>query len=560
MIPDPPFRSEMARILALRKEELEDRGADYAREWTARLRKHAGAPALFPIQGVALEVAHRAKAPCGMLGNVVVGGGKTLIFALIPQVADLTNPVLFLDPALQAPTANEYWKWSEHYWFEPPKVVPYSWLSKPDGTDLLTRLQPDAILADECQALRNFTAARTKRFIRYMQDNPDTRFFGLSGTLTTTSVKDYAHLCELALRDGSPLPLSDELLKKWAAVLSADGEPSDECYTLLAPLLKWAGDEAKPSGPDRDTPYQRAFALRFRTTPGTVNSEGSSCNARIVVRGHRFAISDTLQEHINTLANRWVLPDETEVVDGLSFHRNLRTLSMGFFYVWEWPEGVVDEEYLAARRGWARESFKWLEYNAHEGCDSPYLLEQAVLSGRFPHLHGTLTAWINQRDKPEPPSVPVWLDYGPILEAISWATSRGQAIIWFQHDAVGKALEGFGIPTFWEGTPDPEKHPIVALSIQVYHRGWNFQAWNEQLVMEPPTSAAIWEQLIGRTHRTGQQAEVVQVHVFQHTWPIRTVFTRAYKRAQYMQNTTKQPQKLLYAELQNISCAPREHS
>ena len=548
---------EMTRILEIRREELEDRGADLAREWTARLRKHAAAPSLFPIQGVALEVAHRAKAPAGLLGNITVGGGKTLIFALIPQVANLSRPLLLLEPSLIEPAQREWWKWSRHYYFEPPKVLPYSELSSPGGTDVLTRMVPDAILSDECQALKRFTAARTKRFLRFMQSRPETRFFGLTGTLTTTTIKDYAHLAELALRNNCPMPLHEGLLDLWASVLSADGEPSGQAYYHLKPLLKWAGIGVPQQVTEREkkAAYQEAFSRRWVSAPGTVNTSEASCRAAIVLEAHRFAVADELTEVMDQVSQTWTTPDGEEFEDALTYHRILRQLSMGFYYVWDWP-GQPDEEYLEARRGWARATRWWLEANAHEGLDSPALLDRSLRDSGYPEaIYAAWSKWQTQKHKPDPPTKAVWVDYTPILEAVTWAAQREAGIIWFYSDAVGQALQGFGIPTMWEGVPDPEKTPIVALAIAVYHRGYNLQAWNDQLVMEVPTNAAVWEQLIGRTHRSGQKADVINLTVFQHLWPLTTGMATAMKRAAYMQATSQQPQKLLNAELRGFSGA-----
>lgn len=549
-------RTEMDRILRIKREALEDTGADLSRKWTEALRKHPNAPPLRPIQGVALEVASRAAAPKGMIGNVTVGGGKTLIFALIPQVTQVERPVLLLEPSLVEPAQREWWLWAKHYWFEPPNVLPYSILSSPQGTDVLERMSPGAVLADECQALKAYTAARTRRFLRYMVANPHVRFFGLTGTLTTTSIKDYAHLAELALREETPIPLVDDLLDLWASVLSAEGEPNGRAYYHLRPLAKWAGvpepkEDCKEA--EKKAAFQNAYSERWHQTPGTVNTSGSSCDARIELRGHRFALPDALKDAMREARSGWVRPDGVEIVDGLDMARVMKQMSMGFYYIWDWPDGEEDKDYVEARRAWGRGAHGWVERHGRRGLDSPGLLDKSLAkSGTPEELLGDWNTWQKQKEKPDPPTKAVWIDYTPVLEAVAWASQHERAILWFSNNAVGEALQDFGIPTLWAGVPDPKRTPVVALSIAVYHRGFNLQAWDTQLVMEPPTSGAIWEQLIGRTHRYGQQSDVIHIDVMQHAWPLVRAMARARDRSRYIEASSKQPQKLLMANMSNF--------
>ena len=160
------IKTEMERILELPREELEERGLFYAEKWTKDLRKHPNAPPLRLEQGLILETCYRSaqlEDPIGMLGSVGVGKGKTLAFALMPTVFGCTKPVLLIPPDMREETKSQHWEWSQHYWFEPPEIVAYSTLSRPESTALLTELEPDLIMADECQALKHSDTARTKR-------------------------------------------------------------------------------------------------------------------------------------------------------------------------------------------------------------------------------------------------------------------------------------------------------------------------------------------------------------------------------------------------------------
>ena len=62
--------------------------------------------------------------------------------------------------------------------------------------------------------------------------------------------------------------------------------------------------------------------------------------------------------------------------------------------------------------------------------------------------------------------------------------------------------------------------------------------------MEPPSSGQAWEQLLGRTHRPGQEADEVWVGVFQHTRPFRKALQTARGDADYILRTLGGVQKL----------------
>ncbi len=224
---------------------------------------------------------------------------------------------------------------------------------------------------------------------------------------------------------------------------------------------------------------------------------------------------------------------------------------MGFYYVWDWPDGQEDEDWVSARREWWRACREYLKTYSREGCDSPFLVEEYVREKRRPApLLEALEAWDAQRHKPPPPRKPVWLDYGPLLWALSWAAKQeGGAILWFSSRAVGEMLQAFGVPTFWEGVPNKEVSGIVALSIRVYHEGKNFLTpWDNQLILQPPSSGAVWEQLLGRTYRPGQESTHVKASVYYHVSPCHDAMRNALKKARYIQGNTTQPQILLFAE------------
>lgn len=547
--------TEMERILRLGTEDLVHQAEELAKKWTENLRRHPKAPPLRPVQGLTLEVAHRQHVEYderGLLGSIAVGGGKTLLLLLLPEVYQAERAAYLFPPKLRSTIQEERWKWARHYHIRDPEYIPYSTLSRPESTDLLRRLEPGMLMCDEVQALRNFTAARTKRVVRYMQSNPHVRFSGVTGTLMKDSIKDYAHLAELCLREGSPLPQDRTTLNHWASVVDPDGEPAPLDITEMEPLVEAFGDDIPYDDPqDR---IRRAFYRRLRSTPGVVMTTKSSSDARLEVRGLSFSTPQVLRDALTKLANEYELPNGDLLDFAIHTDRALQQLCMGYYYIWDWP-GEPDLEWLEARSWWGREVRRYLRDYAAEGRDSPKLVEEYIRAGNHQatDMADALKAWDAQRHKEPPPVKAIWLDHTPLMQALAWAHQQPEdVLLWFRTRAVAQGLRELGVPTLFGETPK-RGVKIQALSTRVYHKGWNLQdGWHNQLVLEPSASPIIWEQLLGRTHRQGQKAELVKCAVFQHLWPVRRKMQVALDKARVIQLTKGQPQKLLNCDIHNV--------
>ena len=177
---------------------------------------------------------------------------------------------------------NEAEKWSKFFRFTPPQVLSYGILST--QTDILERLKPDLIVADEAHYLRHKTSARTRRFLRYFHNNR-CNFVALSGTITAKSLLDYAHLLELALRERTPIPLNRYELERWAACIDPDGEPNQSDLKRLAYLVRWS-NQSKLT-PTNCESIRRAFRERLTTTPGVVSTRRGSCESSLYLLKHR---------------------------------------------------------------------------------------------------------------------------------------------------------------------------------------------------------------------------------------------------------------------------------
>jgi hypothetical protein len=83
------------------------------------------------------------------------------------------------------------------------------------------------------------------------------------------------------------------------------------------------------------------------------------------------------------------------------------------------------------------------------------------------------------------------------------------------------------------------------LTIRSHGTGKNLQMFNRNLVANPPSGGAEWEQLLGRTHRQGQVADEVTVEVYRHTQPFREAIETARELSAYIQGAFGATQKLV---------------
>jgi hypothetical protein len=576
--------------------------ARYVREAAAmtRLLARPGVPVthpLRPIQGAALAYLQRQAMtgdPAGEFLPIGVGHGKTLISMLAGEVMLAERPMLLIPPAMRDQWYRDVAEWSARYLFKPPRMLAYSELSQQTATAALDYYAPDLLICDEAHALRHASSARTKRLVRYLRENPQTRLILLSGTITGASILDFAHLIEPALRSNNPLPLARHVLEQWASVLDPDGEPDHASWESIWPLAHAQGAPPRPWDvhPDqRQAAARDAFKRRVRTTPGILATSEASVGANLLIASRSPSPPDVVTSALRGLVEEWALPDHDadgrpvdpvdiagtddaleggDVVDAATLARAASQLSSGFFYVWDWtyggtvPDGRRDEEWIQARSAWFREVNATLRYQSRAGYDSVALVTAAVQRGEGSRpLLDAWRTWEPLRERRPPPKRTIWLSDYLIRDVVEWARverTRGRAaLIWYQWHATGRALAEAGLEVFGQGSdisnddyarrirPDDPGRATVALSIAVHGKGKNLQAWNRNLIVEPPASGTVWEQLLGRTHRQGQKADDVYAVVYQHTDRARGALERASAQALYIEQTQGTPQKLVFA-------------
>jgi hypothetical protein len=168
-------------------------------------------------------------------------------------------------------------------------------------------------------------------------------------------------------------------------------------------------------------------------------------------------------------------------------------------------------------------------------------------------------AWLNWskiKGTFKPKSVPEWISDFALKACGRWGNSiehsGRKGIIWTEHRAFGARLaEVIDRPYFGAGDSSilDTKEPVIVASIAAHGEGKNLQRFSENLVTAPPTSGKVWEQLGGRTHRAGQEADEVNFEIFLHAEELRASFDQARADAVYLEDTTGGRQKLNYAQI-----------
>lgn len=537
MLAGSPNRGETGRILDIPRFPSVEYVAEAVAPFAHRLR---------PIQRQALSVLADLPAPYGIVGDIGVGHGKTGIAALAGLVTGASRPVALIPPDAIRQFHRDMADWQ--VWVpalrgKVPRVVSHGALSSRTQADVLDREKPDLLVIDEAHAFRALTSARTKRLLRYLVANPMCRVVVLTGTLFTGKLADSAHLVELALREFSPIPRDAYALDLWAQVLDPGSEPSDNARAVFQDVCRWAGT----SDP------QAAFRARWTSAPGVITTPDASVRCSLYLGGWRPSVPPAVAEALAHLEATWELPDGTQLVDATEFSRSASQLAVGFYYRWIWPEGEKNLRWLDARSAWAATVRNLLAYHAKAGMDSPALVCERAAAGMLGDAAlRAWNAWEAVRGEYDPEVEAVWVDDGVLRQAVEYAEgTMRRGLVWYQHAAVGAKLLHIGVSgdvLYGAGSDVPPPDVDVAyLSIPAHHKGKNLQAWSKNLVLQPPGSNVVWEQLLGRTHRQGQTADEVTCLYAAHHWTFNRRLATSREQARARESTTGATQKLCYA-------------
>jgi hypothetical protein len=373
------------------------------------------------------------------------------------------------------------------------------------------------------------------------------------------SVKDFAHLLRWALKGSEPIPATDDEVEAWADALDEKVNPlgrrSPEVLFELSPGV---------TDDDKITRARRSFQSRLLETRGVVASfrtdDDATCSLRIAaleykpapiteqhIDGMRRGIKDARGEFV---VLPWTTPDGWAFSQAVEFRMYLRQLALGFHAIWS-PR--PPPEWVAARRDWA--AFVRETLSASHTLDTELQVTNAVDSGQL--RTDTLAAWRAVRDTFKIQPKDVWHDDTALKVCERWMKDN-PGIVWVEHVFFGRKLAVMTGITYYgaQGLSDRGESIVhvkpgraIIASIHANRTGRNLQMFSQNLVTSCPPSADIVEQLIGRTHRSGQEADEVTVDILLGCREHSDAFDRALAGAKATADTLGHDQKLLLADV-----------
>lgn len=545
----PEPSRELDRILALPRREPTPT-VELAAEWTQRLRRPGGTMVLRPIQAMALRDAVEMG---GLLGPIGVGEGKGLLSMLLPVAMGVKTAVLLIPPQLRDQVQRLHAEYAAHFKVANLKsgvlypdvdallhVLSYSELSSAKATDALERLGAELVICDEAHYVKSTVAARTKRFLRYLRQRPDTKLVALSGTLVSKSIRDFWHFAKHALHDGAPVPLSWPEVESWCAAL----DPG-EFRTAPGALTRLCKDESED--------VREGFRRRLVETPGVVASSVSRLNVGLEIHEAPTKCPPEVEKALQNLRDTWCIGDE-EIVDALTFSRKAREVSAGLYLRWIWPNGEPEDlraEWIDRRKEFHRWLRKFLSDRAAPGLDSPLLVTRAIIEGRVQCAEWS--PWAEIKDQAEPQTEAVWISKWLADEAAEWGRKH-TGVIWYVHSEFGREVAQRGNYALYEGGDEDSQRLLnergdrtIVASLRAFGTGFNLQMFSEQLFTTTPANGANFTQALGRMHRPGQTADTVTAYVYRHTAEMCAALEKAKDEARFIQQVTGQDQKLLQA-------------
>lgn len=528
---------ELLRIRALPRRRWQDDPAldELVDEMTRRYKRpNAEDPnaRLLPRQAVGLAEFELYGYVAAIWG---VGKGKTLLSGLLPTAAEAKRPLLLLPATLIEKTRKEFKKlsktWRIHHAIT---LFSYNKVSLRSYKHFLTEGQYDLVIADEAYEIKNPKSGRSQRIGDYCTEH-HVPFVPMTGTPGDSTVGDYAHYYYWCANENSPLPEPGS----WELVQMR--QATDE---TVREMRRRPGALAQFSGGNPDIDAVRAgIGQRLEETPGFVYDRDEDVNNSLVIDA---LVHDDYSSAVDELF-AFVRDSDDELPDGrvldtpLEKYNFFATLNLGHYRIIDPPPPA---EWRAARkafRSYVNECLDDNNLDFETAGEVTYALDQGELTGDG----GVYAAWREIEPSFKVISRVEWFTDEVVQLLTEWM-NRHNALVWTPYPAFGRALaKASGRPFFHHGgvslTHGNIEHytgtDSVILSTQSNYMGRNLQdRWSKNLIVGGSAKADLLEQQIGRTHRHGQKADVVEVTFFVGSVENTEAIDRARRRARIDQS------------------------
>lgn len=471
-------------------------------------------------------------------------------------------------------------------------LMPYSLLSTSDSLELLCEINADLVIADEVHNLKDKATARTKRLFGW-RDARDIMpaFVGMSGTITSKSVKDYHHLVTWALGDGSPLPKPASMAEAWGEVIDSGRTITGDMQTgPLRPLVSWASKNfSGESFRDNVSDFRRAYKLRLTSAPGVVATGDAEISTSLVIETTDGCgqPGPEIVDLINAVQHDDTTPNGDQIAHAIHRFKWINELTAGFYneLIWPTPERLVTrhrwseqtandalrtaKDHHALQQAYHKELRSFLQ-DAPLGCDTPMEVARQINQNpdKLPFL---LTEKYQDMKLAEEDSIELFgvlvererhahrIDDYKVRYAIDFARKhRGGLILWYYHNAIGAWLHEMAVAAKLDHLYAPagqneeildKAHAgrVVIASMTAHGTGKNLQHFSDQFFVQWPRDSKLAEQVLGRTHRNGQEADTVAALRYDATAFDSLNFAACLCDAVYTHQSTDLRQKVVYA-------------
>lgn len=526
---------EFERILALPRRLLNEQAAKQYADQLTPMFSLSPECALRPWQAISLVEALQCG---GAFLALPVGQGKTLISALLPLVFSSKSPLLVVPGSLRDKTLADFEGYRGKWRLPNPPIhlVTKEGLSVESGATILDDYKPDLIILDESDGFSNTKSSAVRRLDRYILKH-DCSVVAMTGTPARKSMLDYWHILAWCLGDGAPVPLSLQEATVWAGAID----------------LKTRSFEKVHPGPLGSTLNEaRAwYSQRLISCPGVVIIDEDSCDAPLTIRQIVCDEDPVLDAAFEQLLTTWESPGGIPVSDPLSCRQLEAQIGLGFYTQWD-PD--PPEEWRNARKAFAR--FVRDKIEASTYTDRPMDTEAQV--ARRYQASPVVKRWKEVKGLFDGRTKTTWISQSTVNRAARWLKEvGGPAIIWTGSVEFGRAFSDMtGVEYFGEqgvGQSGARLHAetgsrAVCASWHANKKGLNLQGFSRQLIVLPPSSAKWIEQLIGRSHRAGQEKDV-DVDILISSGVVHDMLVSAFEEAKGVKGTVAMTQKILRASI-----------